>query len=51
MVNALLTPEHRPKKVIMTYHLSLKFSSIFKNNFPLKIAITSVESCLKVLKK
>ena len=29
MVNALVTPKHGPKEVIMTLHLALKFSAIF----------------------
>ena len=51
MVNALFAPEYGPKCLIMTFHLTLNFSSILQNNFPLNIIAASVENYLKTLKK
>ena len=51
IANALLTPERSLKRLVTTFHLTLKFSSIFKNNFLLNIEVTSAESYLKALRK
>ena len=51
MMNALLRPEHGAKKLIATFDLVLKSSSMFFKKLSLNIVVMSVLSYLKALRK